>query len=200
LTNPDNGLEEAYALVVNDKGRAKFDLTHAKIPSALLASKKPLQASIVIGSFGSSKPLKSTIFSMKTSVDASSQSSTLPAPRYSSLPEIHHIFRADANSPPRILSLIFTAAVLGVLPVLLVMWVSLGANLNHLPKAFAAAPISHTLFVGSIVAIEVIFWKYYTSWNLFQTLPVAGVAGLVAFISGSGALTEVQERRLSGER
>lgn len=31
-------------------------------------------------------------------------------------------------------------------------------------------------------------------------LPVAGVFGLIAFLSGSGALTEVQERRLKGER
>lgn len=76
----------------------------------------------------------------------------------------------------------------------------LGANLNHLSKALGAAPISHTLFFGSIVAMEAVFFLYYTSWTLFQTLPVAGVVGLVAFLSGSRALSEVQERRLAGQR
>jgi oligosaccharyltransferase complex subunit delta (ribophorin II) len=76
----------------------------------------------------------------------------------------------------------------------------LGANLNHLSKAMANAPISHALFFGSIVGMEFVFYMYYTSWKLFTVLPIAGAVGVVAFLSGSGALTEVQERRLNGER
>ena len=67
-------------------------------------------------------------------------------------------------------------------------------------KAFGANPVAHGLFFGSIVAMEGVFFMYYISWNLFQTLPVAAVVGVVAFVSGSRALTEVQERRLAGER
>lgn len=48
--------------------------------------------------------------------------------------------------------------------------------------------------------MEGIFFLYYTSWNLFQTLPAAAVVGFVAFLSGSRALSEVQERRLAGLR
>jgi oligosaccharyltransferase complex subunit delta (ribophorin II) len=48
--------------------------------------------------------------------------------------------------------------------------------------------------------MEGIFFLYYSSWNLFQTLPVAGAVGLVAFLSGSKALSEVQTRRLAGKR
>lgn len=76
----------------------------------------------------------------------------------------------------------------------------LGANLNHLSKAISAAPVSHTLFFGSIVGMEFVFYMYYTNWNLFQVLPVAGIVSVVGYLSGSGALTEVQERRLNGER
>ena len=76
----------------------------------------------------------------------------------------------------------------------------LGGNLDHISKAFADAPVSHSLFIGSIIGIEFVFFLYYTVWNLFQTLPVLGVVGLVAFLSGSRALTEVQERRLAGLR
>jgi len=70
----------------------------------------------------------------------------------------------------------------------------------HLSKALGAAPVSHGLFFGSIVGMEGIFWLYYTSWNLFQTLPAAAAVGLVAFVSGSRALSEVQQRRVDGLR
>lgn len=64
----------------------------------------------------------------------------------------------------------------------------------------ASAPVSHALFFGSIVAMEAVFFLYYSSWNLFQTLPVIGIVGTVAFLSGNSALSEVQGRRLAGER
>ena len=67
-------------------------------------------------------------------------------------------------------------------------------------KAFGSSPVSHAMFFGSILAMEGIFFMYYTSWNLFQTLPGAAVVGLVTFLSGSRALREVQERRLAGLR
>lgn len=76
----------------------------------------------------------------------------------------------------------------------------LGANLDHISKALSADPISHALFLGSIASMEGIFFLYYTSWNLFQTLPAAALVGLVAFLSGSRALSEVQTRRLAGHR
>lgn len=72
--------------------------------------------------------------------------------------------------------------------------------MNHLPRAMQKAPVAHGLFYGSIVAMEGIFFMYYTTWNLFQTLPAAGAVGLVTFLSGSRALSEVQERRLAGLR
>ena len=62
------------------------------------------------------------------------------------------------------------------------------------------APVAHAVFFGAIVAMEGIFFMYYSSWNLFQTLPAAIGTGLVAFLSGSRALREVQARRLSGLR
>jgi oligosaccharyltransferase complex subunit delta (ribophorin II) len=48
--------------------------------------------------------------------------------------------------------------------------------------------------------MEFVFFMYYTSWNLFQTLPVAGIVGAVTVLSGTKALGEVQSRRLAGER
>jgi len=82
----------------------------------------------------------------------------------------------------------------------LVQWAYLGANLDHLAKAAGAAPISHSLFFISILAMEGLFYLYYYNWTLFQVLPPAGVVSLVIFLSGTKALSEVQSRRLAGER
>lgn len=91
-------------------------------------------------------------------------------------------------------------AVLFTLPALMGLWAGLGGNFDHMSKAFGANPVAHGLFFGSILAMEGVFFLYYYTWTLFQTLPVAGVVGIVAYVSGSRALTEVQERRLAGQR
>ena len=74
------------------------------------------------------------------------------------------------------------------------------ANFAHLSKAWKTAPVSHPLFLLSLIAIEWIFFKYYTSWNLFQTLAGVSGVGVVAFLSGSRALREVRARREAGKR
>ena len=90
-----------------------------------------------------------------------------------------------------------------VIPVLITdyeKWLYLGGNLNHFSNAMQDAPVSHATFYGSVICIEGIFFMYYTSWNLFKTLPTLLLVGTIAFLSGSRALTEVQERRLASLR
>ncbi|KAA8576423.1 hypothetical protein EYC84_006548 [Monilinia fructicola] len=101
-------------------------------------------------------------------------SSHLLVPRKHLATILTHIFRPDPQSGPKIFSLAFALAVIATVPVLLGAWAYLGANLSHLSKATSAAPISHGLFYGSIIAMEGIFFLYYSSWTLFQTLPAAG--------------------------
>lgn len=120
--------------------------------------------------------------------------------RYGKLDEIHHIFRTDPKSPPKLITLVFVLAAVAPLPLLIAVWAVLGANLNHLPHAFSNAPVSHAAFLGSVMALEGIFFLYYSHWRLYQMLPAAGAAGLVAFLSGSRALSEVQGRRMIGKR
>ena len=76
----------------------------------------------------------------------------------------------------------------------------MGANLAHLHKALGSAPISHITFFGSIISMEGVFFLYYSGWNLFAVLPIMGAVGVVAFLSGTKALGEVQSRRLAGDR
>lgn len=202
--------------------------TQKDIPDQFLSTSASLSISLIIASFGSSTPYHNHAFDLILDLDPSSRIAATgekPPVRYGKRPEIHHTFKQDPKSPPKIITLIFTAAVVATLPVLAItvstprfhppclskeiansrggqifQWLSLGANLNHLSKAFGNSPISHSLFFSSIIAMEGVFFLYYTSWNLFQTLPVIAAIGLVAFLSGSRALREVQERRLAGLR
>lgn len=85
-----------------------------------LKSSKPIDASVVIGSFGASQGYNDKAFSLSINLDPNVPIASPEKPlRYGKLPEIHHIFRADPKSPPVIISLVFTGAVLATLPVLL---------------------------------------------------------------------------------
>jgi oligosaccharyltransferase complex subunit delta (ribophorin II) len=196
------------------------------LPTQLLKASKPLEARVLVGSFGSAKAYDGQAFRLRIDLDPSEALPSEKALRYGKLPEIHHIFRSDPKSPPVIISLFFLVVVLAALPALAIavssiyailphlseysltndsphdglQWLTLGANANHLPVALKSSPVSHILFVGSIVGLEGIFYLYYTTWNLFQILPAVAVVGTVTFLSGSRALGEVQERRLAGLR
>ncbi|KAK3336149.1 Oligosaccharyltransferase subunit Ribophorin II-domain-containing protein [Cercophora scortea] len=171
------------------------------IPVQLLLSAQPLKASVVIASFGATQGLNTPVFDVQITMDPSATPPSYTKPlRYGKQPDIHHIFRDGPKSPPKVVSLFFVLAVLATVPALFIGWALLGANVDHLTKALGTAPLSHATFFGSIVAMELVFLLYYTSWNLFQTVPVAGLVGLVAVFSGTKALGEVQSRRLAGQR
>ncbi|KIX06962.1 uncharacterized protein Z518_04938 [Rhinocladiella mackenziei CBS 650.93] len=201
LQDTTSKLDVSYPFSVKESGKAKVELTHKDLPIQFLRTTSSIDASIVIASFGSSVGYNSAAFMLTVELDPNVPVPVVEKPlRYGKLPEIHHIFRPDPTSPNVVISMVILGIVLASLPSLLGAWMYLGGNINHLSKALTNAPISHGLFVGSIIGIEGVFFLYYTSWNLFQTLPVLFAFGLVAFLSGSRALTEVHERRLAGLR
>jgi hypothetical protein len=55
------------------------------------------------------------------------------------------------------------------------------------------------LFVGTIAALPVLMFLYWTAWNLFQLLAYLSVWGVVAFVSGRGALREHAAWRIKNE-
>ncbi|KAI6246760.1 hypothetical protein HI914_04754 [Erysiphe necator] len=193
--------------------------TQKNFPMQLNISSQPLRATLLLASFGSSQAFSNHVFNLDVKRDSQAVNA---APRYEKplrygkLEGIDHIFKPEPKSGPIIISIIFLVAVAGSLPVLLssvrsnnnvvltavdsLQWVYLGANLSHLPQAIRAAPIAHTLFFVSILAMEFILFLYYYNWTLFQVLPVAGIISLIAILSGPKALSEVQSRRLVGER
>ena len=99
------------------------------LPIQLLTSSKPLRATLVLASFGSAQAFSNHVFDLALSLDTSKPIPAYEKPlRYGKLPEINHIFRADPQSGPKIFSLVFAAAVLATVPVLL------GAVCIHFPN------------------------------------------------------------------
>ncbi|OBT98660.1 hypothetical protein VE01_03553 [Pseudogymnoascus verrucosus] len=199
LTDPTTGLSTSFALQTRTTGSATLELPYASLPSALLSSPS-LSASLVLGSFGSAPASETQLFNIALSADETLAQEIEKPVRYGKLGEIHHIFAPEQSSPPRVISVFFALAVLATLPVVVGAWALAGGNAGHVGTALAAAPVSHGLFFGSLVAMEGVFAMYYFSWRLFEVLPLAGVVGAVAFVSGSKALSEVQARRVRGER
>lgn len=175
--------------------------TQKDLPYQFIDTAKPITARIVIASFSSAAPYNSKVFSLVAARSSASADDVPPAAlRYGQLPEIHHTFKADPQSPPIVISGFFTLAVAATLPILFGAWLYLGANMSHATQAMKGSPVSHGLFFGSLIALEGVFFLYYTSWNLFQMLPATAAVGVVAILSGSKALSEVQQRRLAHQR
>ncbi|KAI0103601.1 Oligosaccharyltransferase subunit Ribophorin II-domain-containing protein [Daldinia grandis] len=201
LREPSSGLEAPFPLTVKDNGKATVEIKHSDLPLQFAIATTPLKASLVLASFGSSAGLVKDVFDVEIVRDPAAKPLVYEKPlRYGKLAEIHHIFRDDPQSPPKLISIVFVFAVLATIPLLLGAWALVGGNLSHLPTALSAAPVAHGTFLGSIVAMEFVFFLYYSTWNLFQTLPFIGLASVSIFFSGSKALGEVRRRRLAGER
>ncbi|KAG6004615.1 hypothetical protein E4U21_000891 [Claviceps maximensis] len=196
-----SGLEAPFPLTVKESGKGMVQISQKDLPVQLLSSSSPLEASLILGSRGSAKGSVTAVFDIEIKTDPARPVPSAAAPlRYGKLGEIHHVFGADAKNPPKIVSLVFALAVLATVPALFIGWIILGGNVCHAKQAMSSAPIAHALFLGSVVGMEGVFLLYYGAWNLFQTLPVMGVVGAVAVLSGTKALGEVQGRRLAGQR
>jgi len=95
--------------------------SHKDLPVQFLLASEPLQASVVIGSFGSAKPLDTPVFSVNIETDPAIPPPAYEKPvRYGKKAEIHHIFRPDPKSPPAVISVVFALAVVAALPALFV--------------------------------------------------------------------------------
>jgi oligosaccharyltransferase complex subunit delta (ribophorin II) len=136
LRDPDTGLESTFPLSMKETGKANVELVrcassprqcqaHEKqsqkdLPVQFLYSSQPLQATLLLASFGSSQPFSNHVFNLDVKVDANAPPPKYEKPlRYGKLPEIHHIFKPDPRSGPVVISIFFVGAVLATVPILL---------------------------------------------------------------------------------
>ncbi|KAH6687822.1 Oligosaccharyltransferase subunit Ribophorin II-domain-containing protein [Plectosphaerella plurivora] len=196
------GLDVHFPLTLKDNGKGVVEIAQKDLPVQHSVSSGPLSARIVIGSFGAAQALETAgLFEINVTLadDRAAQKNDPPL-RYGKREEIVHQFRPPPQTPPKVISIFFALAVLATFPAVLIAWAALGGNVSDAAKSFSSAPLSHALFFGSLVAMEGALFLYHVQWRLFQFLPVAGVISVVAFVSGSKALGEIQGRRLAGQR
>ena len=156
---------------------------------------------IVIGSFGDDLPFQQHIATLKFDFDPKTPRPTVATPlRYGPLPEITHTFRADVKSPPVVISLFFTGAVVTGLVGLIVAWSMLGCDLSDLSKAVSNAPIAYLGFLGAVFGVEIFLVVYWLQLQIFTAIAALLISAVVAFFTGRPALREVQGRRLAGSR
>jgi oligosaccharyltransferase complex subunit delta (ribophorin II) len=98
----------------------KITKTQKDLPIQLLSSTRPLSATLVLASFGSSQGYNSHVFDLEVQTDPNVSPPKYENPlRYGKLAQINHIFKPDPKSPPKIISLFFVLAVLATLPILI---------------------------------------------------------------------------------
>ncbi|PFH58587.1 hypothetical protein XA68_13489 [Ophiocordyceps unilateralis] len=121
LVRESSGLEVPFALTLKQSGKGTVQFSQKDLPKQLLHSPSPLQASLVLGSAGSTRGSITPTFDVELKLDSASPAPSHHDPlRYGPLAEIDHTFRADPKSPPRIVSLAFALAVLASVPTLIV--------------------------------------------------------------------------------
>ncbi|KAL8980420.1 MAG: hypothetical protein Q9205_004490 [Flavoplaca limonia] len=122
LREPKSNLDTSFPLSIKDSGKGKLELTQKDLPVQFLSGSQTLSASLIIASFGSSKPYRNHAFDLKVEFESSSPPRPVDKPlRYGKLPEIHHIFKPDPKSPPKIITIVFAVAVIAALPSLLIV-------------------------------------------------------------------------------
>ncbi|KAI4276370.1 MAG: hypothetical protein LQ337_002541 [Flavoplaca oasis] len=122
LREPRSNLDTSFPLSIKDSGKGKLELSQKDLPVQFLSGSQTSSASLIIASFGSSKPYRNHAFDLKVEFDSSSPPRPFDKPlRYGKLPEIHHIFKPDPKSPPKIITIVFAGAVIAALPSLLIV-------------------------------------------------------------------------------
>lgn len=114
--------------------------------------------------------------------------------------EIHHQFRPADKRAPAPLSTLFTVLCILPLGLLLILWGKLGINLRGLSETSPAAIGFHICLAGMFV----LYYVYWTRWNMFQTLGYVALLGVPTFLCGnimlrSVATQRLQEKKASGD-
>eukprot|EP01089_Gocevia_fonbrunei_P020160 TRINITY_DN7416_c0_g3_i2.p1 TRINITY_DN7416_c0_g3~~TRINITY_DN7416_c0_g3_i2.p1 ORF type:complete len:680 (+),score=189.58 TRINITY_DN7416_c0_g3_i2:60-2099(+) len=111
------------------------------------------------------------------------------------LPEIYHQFRKPEKRPDQFFSLIFTAAVLSPLLILIIGLLSVGVNLGSLPGGLGFLySFGFQICIGSIFGLYAYYWFYL---NILQTLGYLALLSVPTILLGLKALQGVYRVRVT---
>lgn len=180
----------------------------ARPPTSLPPStSSPLNITLLLGSFVH-PPAKIELFKL---VVPPSQPALAHAeePFFHPLPEIHHTFRADPKTPPRLLSLVFSAIVVAPWVVLLGL-VRISKHCTGVygyidnmlqwgyiqPKVPQLFSLNVLPFILNLAAFEGLLLWYWVDLKIGQVLAYGAVLGLFTAAAGNRALSAISKQRL----
>ncbi|QSL66473.1 hypothetical protein MERGE_000853 [Pneumocystis wakefieldiae] len=192
--HPEREVENVLVVPVEPNGKAHLKLNHKRIPLSLLFSDKPLLLTLVIGSFGDTTPLLYKLGELQI-IDISNEHEIPASPiRYGPLSEISHTFSPRKEDCSKVLSLVFSGAIL-------VAFIKLFKKLKNTSFETSFFSIlrqnsfSCFLFFFLLLSIEFLFYLYWTSIRLLQTLVGILIMSPFLFVSGRRTLSEIQRKR-----
>ncbi|CAG8437345.1 6177_t:CDS:2 [Funneliformis mosseae] len=194
LSSHQTGSQIPILVKVRETGKARAEL-YLKSPTTRNLFSGNYSLNLIIGTFSHDNPINYHIGTVKIDIPK-----TYSAPvKYGPKPEIHHIFNPDQKLPPTFLSYSFVVIVLTPWLFLIGAWIHLGVNVSFLTSELETLP-AIIGFLGTLSAIEILFYNYWTHLNIFQTLSWLSGLSALAFFLGQKALSDVQEWRLKGLR
>ncbi|CCG83166.1 Putative uncharacterized protein [Taphrina deformans PYCC 5710] len=200
VKDSESDLEANLVIPVKSTGRGSLTVAYKDL-GPLLTQHKSIDLTLVLGGFGETLPLVQHIATISLE---ETKSSPIVAPikalRYGALPEITHTFREAEKMPPKTISIFFSLVLLTGLAGLAGAWLTLGVNMNAFPTALKNAPITYTVFLGSLFALEGSLFLYWTQWRIMTALAALVTLSVPAYFSGRSALRETESRRLAGTR
>ncbi|XP_060592727.1 dolichyl-diphosphooligosaccharide--protein glycosyltransferase subunit 2-like [Ruditapes philippinarum] len=114
--------------------------------------------------------------------------------QYAKKPEIKHMFREPEKRPSKTVSLAFTGLVLVPFAILFICWMKIGVNISNFP--FSVSAIGFHVCLGALFGL---YYMYWTTFNMFDTLRYLGLLGIPTFIFGNRLLSSIAARR-KGEK
>lgn len=183
----------------SSKGSYKIDLNLASTNTQELLKGMPgiWSATVQVGSYNALNVITYPLGSLELKVDSKPDFFTQynQEENFKQHPEITHVMRPDPKMPNVFISQIFALVTVAPWLLLLGLWGSLGVNINNL-FASSSSLIFGSGFIASLAAWVVLFYLYWTKFNLFELLGYGSVLSLITFIVGRQALVIRAQHRI----
>lgn len=175
VAEPDSNNHYKFTLDVSSTGKDSFNNLSGKYKMALVIGDATMQVPI-------SWTLGDITLTFSGKATASKRQQRLAKPK----PVIEHMFRIPEKRPAKVVSTAFTALVLSPLLVMFAMWAKIGANLSNFHFSLPTL-----LFHVGLVGIFVLYYMFWTQYNMFHTLKLLVVIGGVTFLGGNKMLADM---------
>ena len=194
LKNVESGAEIAFVAEPDSKSVYKFDMEVKSKAKEFDGKSGKYELRLIIGDAVISNPISWHLADLNLQFPAPASDVDSSAPttenNRAAKPEIRHMFREPEKRPPAFVSSVFTLLCLAPLAVMLVLWLSLGVNVSGFPLS-----LSSLGFHAGLGAIFGLYYYFWLSLDMFQTIKYLIMIGIVTFLCGNSLLVKVAEKR-----